>query len=172
MNNSNFDPDRIHQRRLIINVSIIAVVLILALAGWLHITHYHRTTTDKQQALMSDTEPVVVMFYSTKCSDCKKVARTVNKNASEGQLADTLKAATGDNSKQHKVMFLEYQNKHDRQLFYKYNVTATPTFMVLKQGQPQVIKNENGVPAYQYVGNTKAQIKSIYHNLQAIPLMK
>lgn len=51
-------------------------------------------------------------------------------------------------------------------------MTATPTFMVLKQGQPQVIKNENGVPAYQYVGNTKAQIKSIYHNLQAIPLMK
>ena len=24
MNNSNFDPDRIHQRRLIINVSIVA----------------------------------------------------------------------------------------------------------------------------------------------------
>ena len=69
-------------------------------------------------------------------------------------------------------MFLKYQNKHDRQLFYKYNVTATPTFMILKQGQPQVIKNENGVPTYQYVGNTKAQIKSIYHNLQAIPLMK
>ena len=51
MNNSNFDPDRVHQRRLIINSSIIVLVLILALAGWLHISHYHRTPTDKQQAI-------------------------------------------------------------------------------------------------------------------------
>lgn len=172
MNNSNFDPDRVHQRRLIINSSIIVLVLILALAGWLHISHYHRTPTDKQQALMSDTEPVVVMFYSSKCPVCRNVASTVNRNAGEGQLAATIKAATGDNSKKHKVMFLEYQNQQDRQLFYKYNVTATPTFMIFKQGQPQVIQNNNGTPLYQYVGSNKTQIKAIYHNLQVMPMVK
>lgn len=36
MNNSKYDPERIHQRKLIINSSIAILVLILVLWGWIH----------------------------------------------------------------------------------------------------------------------------------------
>lgn len=172
MNNSKYDPERIHQRKLIINSSIAILVLILVLWGWIHVTHLHRTSTSQQQAMMASNEPVVVMFYSKTCPDCHKVAFTANKSSKQGELDAMLKNVAGDSSKQHKVMFVEYQNKDDQKLFDKYNVTQTPTFMILRNGQPQVIKNENGVPSYQYAGNNKTQVKAIYRNLQAIPFVK
>ena len=121
---------------------------------------------------MASNEPVVVVFYSKTCPDCKRIALTVNRSAISGRITGEIRNLTGDSSKKHQVMFLEYQNKHDRELFTKYNVSKTPTFMVLKQGQSQVIKNANGILSYQYSGNNVKEIKNIYHNLQVDPLLK
>lgn len=172
MDNSRYDPDLIHQRRLIINTIIAVIILFLALYGWIWITHYHRTPTSRQQALLTSNEPVVVMFYSKSCPDCRKIAATVNRSVISGQATNEIRSLAGDSSKKHQVMFIEYQNKHDRILFDRYNVTKKPTLMVLRQGQPQLIENNNSSLIYQYVSNDKRQVKAIYYNLQMAPLLK
>lgn len=172
MENTHYDPELIHRRRLIINGVIAFIIIACVIYGWIWATHYHRTSTSQQQTLMASNEPVVVVFYSKTCPDCKRIALTVNRSAISGRITGEIRNLTGDSSKKHQVMFLEYQNKHDRELFTKYNVSKTPTFMVLKQGQSQVIKNTNGILSYQYSGNNVKKIKNIYHNLQVDPLLK
>lgn len=168
MQNSKYDPERIHQRKIIFWA--VAIVLVIALLGfgygWVH--HEHRTSTAKQQAMMNSNEPVVVMFYSKTCSHCKKVAFTANKNSVMGQIDSWVGSIMTDpnSAHQHKVMFVEYQNKTDQKTFSKYGVTETPTFMVLKNGQPQQISTVNGTPVYKYSGTDKDQIKNLYHTLQ------
>lgn len=46
------------------------------------------------------------------------------------------------------IIFLEWHNLKDRLLFEKYNVKHTPTFMVLKDGQPQLLNKK----MYSYTG--------------------
>lgn len=172
MENSRYDPELIHRRRLIINLVIVAIILALLIYGWAWVTHYHRTSSARQQELLTSNEPTVVMFYSKTCPACRQVAFTANRAALSGKVSGELRSLTGDPSKKHQVMFVEYQNKQDEKLFAKYNVTRKPTLMVLKQGQPQVIGNKNGLPVYQYVGNGKSEVKDIYHNLQVNSLLK
>ena len=165
--NSKYDPERLRRRRIVL-ICVVGVVLAILVAVVMNrLLTYQRTSDSKQQSLMNSDEPVVVLFYSKTCSDCKKITMTVHKNALTGKVNDDVKnLANSASPLKHNVMFLEYQNPQDRSLFIKYGVSEVPTFMVMKHGIPQSIGTVSGVSSDRYSGTDRNQIKSIYQNLQ------
>lgn len=136
-------------------VAIGMVIGVLGFAGLL-ISNMQLTRTDstsQAKYLNSDT-PTVVMFYSKDCPYCKKIARWVKYS--------DLRSTINSNNYRNTV-YLERHNNHDQQLFAKYGVNRTPTFMVLKNGEPESLgKDKDGLPIMQYVGINKHKIMNIY----------
>ena len=154
------------QRRRRITIGIIAVLIISSALFGFHFFHsYRRTETTAQTKLMSNSTPIVVVFYSKTCSDCKRVAATVHKADYESRLADNVIGLGDAANKQHHVAYIEWQNGRDKQLFEQYNVKSVPTFMVFQNGQPQALETVNGLPVYQYSGTDKQKIKQIFQRL-------
>lgn len=109
----------------------------------------NRTPTKTQQAYLQSDEPTIVMFYSKTCPDCMKV----------GPYTKYANLITQGN---HHMVYVAVQNKRDKQLFAQQNIHYVPTFMVFKDGQPQVIQDNN---VYQYSGTDTQKIKYLFKHL-------
>lgn len=157
-----YDPELLHRRR-IITFSVLTVATILLITGF---STLHRSSTKTQQAALKSNEPVVVMYYSKTCPDCKKVAIDVHKNAWEVTATRATIGKLMPSPYRHKNLYLQWQNNEDKKLFKQNNVNSVPTFMVYRNGKPQSIANANGIDIYQYSGTNKQVIANIYHYLQ------
>lgn len=159
------DPEKLRKRRITV-FSILGVILaVLMITGVSHLTHYQRTSSKEQMSLMGSTEPTVVMFYSTKCPDCKKVTLPIKKAITGQKFKSVTNSGSSNQPVSHTNTFVEWQNKQDKSLFKKYQVQSVPTFMVFKQGIPQQFI-VNGQPTTVYSGTDPNVIKQIYTNLQ------
>ena len=159
------DPERLKRRRMITALATLVVIATLVLGGVWALTHYRRTSSEKQSQLLNSSTPTVVMFYSDTCKYCRKVAIGVHEDQFVASFNHRLNWLVKGESTANYV-YLEYQNKHDRKLFKQYNVTRTPTFMAFKNGQPQVIGTKNGFPVTRYVGSNERVIKGLFENLK------
>ena len=161
-----YDPELLHRRR-VITFGVLTVAVILLITGFLYgIGVLHRSSTRTQQAALKSKEPVVVMYYSKTCPDCKKVAIDVHKNAWEVTATQATIGKLMPSPYRHKNIYLQWQNNEDKKLFKQNNVNSVPTFMVYRNGKPQPIANANGIDIYQYSGTNKQVIANIYHYLQ------
>lgn len=155
------DPEERSKRRLITWGVLGVIVVILLIIGGVNLVSLHRTKTADQNKLLTSNQPTVVMFYSKTCPDCKKI-RGVVKKAEFSQKFATF--ASSSHGLQHQNMFVEWQNKHDKQLFKQYKVNYVPTFMVFKNGQPQIFMINNR-PYLNYSGTDPNAVRQIYTNL-------
>ncbi|HAT54107.1 thioredoxin family protein [Furfurilactobacillus rossiae] len=87
----------------------------------------------------------VVVFKRHGCPDCRSVQTLVKMGAFS-----------------QKTVFVEATSKDDQQYFKRFGVRHTPTFMILKQGQPQILWRDHGRPVRMYSGTDRKKIKKIF----------
>lgn len=161
---------KLNKKRKLALASVgIFILGLVGLATW-SINVIHHTDYEKQEQAFNSDQPVVVMFYSHTCPDCRKVASTVNKAAVEGTIKTNYLNA--DKAEEHAVVFVDLKDTKDRALFSKYHVSSTPTFMLIKHGEVQPLATKNGLPVMQYSGTTASQIEKVYTDLSIDPGIK
>lgn len=153
MNQESKTSNRSLKRRLIVAV---VLVILIVVGGFIvfKAAGIKRTDESKQIAELNSGRAVVVMFYSKDCKYCKQVGPYVN----------TVNVLANLNNQDSQSVFLEWHNPKDRLLFEKYNVKHTPTFMVLKDGQPQLLNKQKKM--YSYTGTNHQAIEQIYFSRQ------
>lgn len=134
----------------------VVLVILIVVGGFIvfKTAGIKRTTEDKQIATLNNGKSVVAMFYAKDCKYCKQVGPYVN----------GVNVLASLNNQDNQSVFLEWHNSKDRLLFEKYNVKHTPTFMVLKDGQPQLLNKQKKM--YSYTGTNHQAIEQIYFSRQ------
>lgn len=153
MNQENKASNKRLKKRLIV-VAVLIIFIVVGSFIVLDMAGVKRTSESQQLVALNSGRPVVVMFYSKDCKYCKQVGPYVN----------GVNVLANLNNQDNQSVFLEWHNPKDRLLFEKYNVKHTPTFMVLKDGQPQLLNKQKKM--YSYTGTNHQAIEQIYFNRQ------
>lgn len=154
----NSNTQKLYQRRRLITVGVGAIVVItLVVFGYWQLFTYHATKQSNAEAAMNGSTPTVVMYYRPTCPDCIQVEKTT-------KLAELQSKLNGSSASYHDV-YINVTTSFGKQEVKNRNVKWTPTYMVFKNGQAQVIGTQNGLPVYQYTGKDQQTIKNIYQKL-------
>lgn len=146
-----------YKKRKLITASIFSVIAFIGIIwGLITLFSYHRTDLAERNRLIASDTPTVVMFYKSDCPDCKSVKVPVKLAALKSKLSPDAP----------NLVYVEWHNKDDYQMFEKYGIKRTPSFMVFKNGQPQSIgKSGDGYDFYSFTGTDKKVISNIYTKL-------
>jgi thioredoxin-like negative regulator of GroEL len=107
-------------------IAIIGGVLILIVFGGLIVTYgqhyndYPDTKNLSESMQTANQGTVVLVFHKTGCPDCRQIQKTV---------AETIR-----HNPQQSYIVMDYANAKAHPYFQQYNVTQTPTVMILKDG--------------------------------------
>lgn len=139
-----------NSKKVILINLLLATVLFLALAVSISSLKLSRSPEEMQKRNLRSSQPVVVMFYSEKCSDCRDIASKV-------KLIEYVTNLKGSR----RTIYFSWQNKKDKKYFYKNSINRVPSFMIFKKNKPLKINSNSNNP-YVYSGTNLEKIKRIY----------